>query len=139
MKIAFQCRGWETCLQHDGCYHGLKHYWMTSVDDVLDLAPCHKEREPECCQCIPVKKISIMKISDILIKVIGSADALTAERQITEVYGGSPEWVKAVVEALKSCRNELKELVNGEACDHSVGLCFCPTFLALESAEQSLA
>jgi len=36
--------------------------------------------------------------------------------------------------ALRDVTRELRELSRGESCDHSVGICWCETFRALETA-----
>ncbi len=45
----------------------------------------------------------------------------------------------AAVEALRDCYDELKHLMEGEACDHSVGICWCSTIRALDNAAVILA
>lgn len=45
---------------------------------------------------------------------------------------------KALVTALEAVTAELRDVVKGEACDHSVGICWCETFRALELADEAL-
>jgi len=44
----------------------------------------------------------------------------------------------ALYRALKTVTAELKQMAQGEDCDHSVGICWCATFGAIENAESVL-
>lgn len=44
-----------------------------------------------------------------------------------------------ILVALREVTAELDLLARGESCDHSVGICWCPTFRALAKAKDILA
>jgi len=44
----------------------------------------------------------------------------------------------ALTTALKACLAELSELMRGEKCDHSVGICYCSTFRAMDAADEAI-
>lgn len=43
-----------------------------------------------------------------------------------------------ILKALADVTRELKLVVEGESCDHSVGICICEAFRAIEVAEDIL-
>lgn len=47
-------------------------------------------------------------------------------------------YTQPLIEALEAVTKELREIVKGEKCDHSVGICFCATFRALDQADEAL-
>src|SRR5690242_9959789 len=64
-------------------------------------------------------------------------DLLRDCRDALEAAGvGLPAGWRAV---LKNVTDELKLFVEGEGCDHDVGICMCATFRAIENAEALLA
>ena len=61
---------------------------------------------------------------------------------LTEVSKANANLIAAapeLLEAARTLRDELRLLTEGEKCDHSVGICWCATFRALEAGDAILA
>ena len=48
------------------------------------------------------------------------------------------ENVKKLRESVSGLSQLIKELIEGEACDHSVGICYCHHYARLDEAEEIL-
>lgn len=59
------------------------------------------------------------------------ADFTASERSKVKPAPASPEMRRALIGLLA----ETQSLMEGEACDHSVGICYCATFDAMDTAE----
>lgn len=49
-----------------------------------------------------------------------------------------PETTPDLPDLVRRLRDELRLLLAGDDCDHSVGVCYCPAYRALDEADEFL-